>query len=445
MDVISFITKLFENGNNDINNLRSELFKYGIKTVVDDSPNIRIILYIDRYNHVHQIPRHSNENEVVSCDINPGIFNGLILCLDKSTGTWKVCCVPQNKFNYSNFSISQEIDSNIQDNLYNIYELNDGTTINLYWWSEKWIISTTRGIQMNDVEWQHISYNTILTELLTHYPEFVWDKLDKNKTYTIGFNHPKFHQFNPSGHDLTLFSIMPGKLWFIQSVHNTTFEINIKDDIKLPLQKLWNHEGSLNQLKQYCRNSMDFYIDRCEDKKENFAPHFGFTLVLKDLSNLNNKSHIMIESSLFNKIKYYMYSGRYKKILDDKNYERLSYIILYSYLTGEVNDTNSVFIKLFPQFNLILEKYDANINYIINIIAKMLSHKSEMKKIKPINPMNILILKLFKHVIVIIGGRNFKTRKDLKSEIIKYIIDGDLLSYYYPVFGKESEKMLNIL
>lgn len=441
MDVIAFIEQLFKNGDDDIDNLRSGLFKCGIKTVVehadvstnDSTKDVRIILYVDRYNHVQH------------CNINPGVFNGLIFGLEENT--WKVCCVPQNKFNYSNFSISQEINTNIRNNLYNIYELNDGTTINLYWWNEKWVISTTRGIEMNDVKWQHISYHAILTELLTHYPEFTWDKLDKNKTYTIGFNHPNFHPFNPLGYDLKSFNTAPGKLWFIQSTNNTTFEINIKEDIKIPLQKLWNREGNLNQLKQYCRQSMDFYTHHMYEinREENFTPHFGFTLVLKDLSNLNNKSHVMIESSLFNKIKYYMYSGRYKKIFDDKKYERLPFIILYSYLSGEVNDINSVFIKLFPQFNPILTKYDANINYIISIMVKMLSHKSEMNKIKPVTPMNVLIIKLFKHVIHIIGGRNFKTRKDLKSEIVKYIIDGDLLSYYYPVFGKETEKMLGNL
>lgn len=452
MDIESFIRNLFEDCNRDINVLRSKLFKYEIKTIFEknkDKKN-RIILYSDKY------PNIFNDYK----NIDTSLFNGIILEVE----TWKVICIPQNKFRHINYSITshqrlrtnsakqlQEISMNIENNLYMIYKLNDGTTINLYWWNDndgnsgdeekkhengKWVISTARGMEMNDIVWVgNISYANILHELLTQYPKFSWNKLDKNKIYTIGFNHFKYHPFRPDTNS--------GRMWFIQSINKSSnFEVNDKEDIGLPLQEIWIDDvtkSSLEQLGVLCDHSLSQYI------KYNQV-NFGFMLVSNDKSKTKHNSYIMMESSLFQKIRYYMYSKKYNKIINENEYQRIPFIVLRSYLDINVNTENSEFIRLFPQFESIFNEYDKIIIRITNILAKCLMDESEMNKLSS-DKYTLLIRRLFKYIFKFFPSSNdtrrtFKDRKSVKLEIIKYIIDDHLIYYYYPVLGKQGEEML---
>ncbi len=404
MNIGSFVCKLFKECNNDIQTLRSNLYSDNIKSVCENKENPRIIMHSDRYSSV--------------LGIQSDLINGLIVEID----TGKILCVPQKRFQYVGNKTFKTVNTGIKNNQYIIYKLNDGTTINLYW-RDKWIISTVRGMEMNDVIWMGpLSYENVLHVLLKQYP-FSWDKLDKQKTYTIGFNHPNFHPFENRG-----------KLWFIQSTNNSTLEVNITEDIGIPVQELYESKSS-ETLQKLCNIALDEYLNQRD-------VCFGFTLIHR-----NDDKHLMMESTLFKKIKSIMYSGNYKIIVDN-NYDRLLYIILKSYLDPAINTENSTFLQLFPQFSSIFKIFDKKIASITATLALCFldSANTKIENYNSPSVEHLLINKLYQHLLMIFNRpgapRKFSSRRAVKLEIIKYIIDLSLVSYYYPMFGKIMREML---
>ena len=116
------------------------------------------------------------------------------------------------------------LDRYMGQGLYDIYKVEDGTVINLYWWeyAGKWCISTTRGYDVSDVKWGAKTYTQILGELVKFYgttlPVF-HDSLDKGHCYTFGFKHIDMHPFKEGKMEYI------NKLWFIQSVELETSKV----------------------------------------------------------------------------------------------------------------------------------------------------------------------------------------------------------------------------
>lgn len=192
------------------------------------------------------------------------------------------------------------INSYISDELYDVFEANDGTTISIYYdllacdeidniiavpnddehdeHDEhnvddkpvepknvknklnvknigKWILSTKRGLDVERMVWRGSSYGTVIRDLFAVY-NFSLDKLDKNKCYTLGFKHPAFHPFqqpwgwkSETSDDNDLYDMVKPesqelswikRLWFIQSVCLETNVLSTNDDIGIPFQKSVN-------------------------------------------------------------------------------------------------------------------------------------------------------------------------------------------------------------
>lgn len=423
----SIVLSLFNNGHKSIIILRKTLFYYNIKTVFEYSneckENNRVILY------------SNSPKGKLSNNIDYSLINGLIIELT----TGKVLCMPQKRLSLYSRSSLRHLNSEDIVNDYNILKLNDGTTINLYWYhvTSTWVISTTRGMNMNDMLWiGSLSYEAILHKLLLLYPNFDWDKLDKCKTYTVGFNHPNFHPFRHG--------CLSGRLWFIQSTHNDSLKVNRTEDIGLPLQQIYKPDKIqiIDELITLCDNSLDVYLTNSDNKEDDVC--FGFILV-----NKITDKHLLVESLLFQTIKKIMYSGRYNEMIKDNNYERLSYIIIVSYLNPNINTDESLFLKLFPQFNCIFNQFDKKIKQITNILAMCflaIEKNITIDKYNSNTSIHVLIRKLHtlvKDIFKKTGSpRNFTSRSAASLEIIKYIIDENLISYYYPIFSKIVEEQL---
>src|SRR5277367_3970935 len=113
--------------------------------------------------------------------------NGLIL----EWPTWNVLALPPPVL-LPLSSIGRDYDMNE----FAIYEIKDGTTVTLYWYADRWCMGSANGIDISNYTWFDpvTTFRTALDEVLSgSCPGFDWATLNKNKSYTIGFRHNKFH------------------------------------------------------------------------------------------------------------------------------------------------------------------------------------------------------------------------------------------------------------
>lgn len=163
----------------------------------EGSPS-RVLLHSTRYNA-------RNYQVAAEC-------NGIII----DYSTWEVVYRPPELPN-SQFAVAK-VAENFVD--YNVYALNDGTVVGLYYYHGKWRISTARGIDMGDVPLfgnnnvAQVTYQQAIEiamstakmpapknleayargEVDSPQPRALrWDELDVDASYTVGFTHPAMH------------------------------------------------------------------------------------------------------------------------------------------------------------------------------------------------------------------------------------------------------------
>ncbi len=290
--------------------------------------------------------------------------NGLIL--EASNEGWRPLVIPIMSPK-SNVNTGQ-INLWLSKNLYEIYSMEDGTVINLYYYKNNWVISTARGIDMNNVVFNKLSYQEMLDQCLEKYDIYnFYDSLDKNKSYTLGFKHPDMHPFKEGLED-DLY-----KIWSIQSV-----QLNFQNFTpsrepfleKLPTQKKYTFK-TRNMHNLYTRLS-----SALEDYKNyNKKPNYGYILVSSAPETTKEFTVIMLESSLMNAIRNLWYNAAYIKYSSEKKYDKIKLILLNSYL----DDTRAeLFISLFPQYKKEFKRFDEIEVKLINDIYDSIKNKSEV-------------------------------------------------------------------
>lgn len=348
--------------------------------------------------------------------------NGLILAIeekDLSNSTIVFCrilAVPPNEFN-PHFR-NDELIKMISKKYYQVYEIQDGTVINIYFdpyyiSSEnisiiskciskykdrdneeshenknaiklinktkyklgKWTFSTKNAFDINNMIWRNHVYKTILEDTFKNYPDFSLEKLSKAKTYTIGFKHPAFHPFKQPAkwNENNSIDSWIKMCWFIQSIETTDFETinhtkSTCENIGLPFQKEININeldfkavcGILNKsLENYLRNNENLYLG----------------LILRsDKIQTGEYSDILLESTLWNEIRHMIYQIPYtvskqNRYYNSQNFKNIDFVILNSYLDFR---KKLIFISLFPQYKENYEKYDSLIENITDQIYKIL-------------------------------------------------------------------------
>ena len=132
---------------------------------------------------------------------------------------------------------------------YSIHKIQDGTTINMYWWDKcpdkvvqnthqvdtedskfqqqnAWKISTAKAYDATNLSWNSDTtykeaFESILSNTFDLEPDEFYSALDKKKCYSWGFNHTKYHPFWKG-------KIEPenkGNIWFIQWYNTYSMEI----------------------------------------------------------------------------------------------------------------------------------------------------------------------------------------------------------------------------
>lgn len=425
---------------------RSLLYKTcGIKCIIEpETKGHRMIIYSDRNSISCKSDRFKMEEQTLIRECH-----GLIIDID----TLNIICTPQKGFMYVYGRDSEKISiitRYYDDNMYMVHKMNDGTTLNLYWYNNKWVLSTLRGIEVNDMIWLgSITYQEILNEILNTYNEFSWNNLHHDRTYTIGFYHPKYHPFQALKNKM--------KAWFIQSADNLTGRLLLDENIGIPYQDKMNLI-SLNELYIKCNNelpryqqfmkNMSFQHKKKEDKlsyidQMEYDAWFGFVLKSCDEDTTGNYSHIICESSLYVIIKQLIYNSKHTKTIYKNNYDRDTYIVLRSYLDTNIHDGDSSFLTYFPQYTAIFERYHQLLSTIVDSIIMCLVNTSKRNKLSGSKyPLDCLTSLLLDDVDRYFYSRQFATRKDMKLEILKYIVTEEFIGYYYQIFAGEHKKIL---
>jgi hypothetical protein len=82
---------------------------------------------------------------------------------------------------------------------FNVHELYDGTLINLYYYAGTWHLGSARADDLTDKSYSTTAtFGQLFDEVIMEYPDFGYERLDKSRTYTIGFSHPAMHNTTTS-------------------------------------------------------------------------------------------------------------------------------------------------------------------------------------------------------------------------------------------------------
>jgi hypothetical protein len=361
---------------NTLKYLHNVLGKQGVKVVYEKETNF------DQENPVYDRLMFGTFNR--SCAFE---FQGTILSHTEGSH-YKAISVPppppvtqyQSKILYKNF-----------DKNTNIIKANDGTTVTLYYFKSKWVISTHRGFDVNTyICVAQKTYQDIIDEVLKQYPNFSYNNLDTSKCYTFGFNHSDFHPFMEN-REYKEESKNNVRAWFIQSVDLNKFNLSdpsyksYTDDIGLPIQNTVAYQ-TLKQLFYITNNA---YIDYVK----NGTVNYGYLIKI-------GSRQYLVESSLLKNIRQIFYSNKFNQLEDGLDTRK--YIIINSFL-----DTNRhvIFKTLFPQyipmFDMMMKKMDA----LVQAIVCIYSYK-DTTTFTPKNIVEIIAYELHTHIVKTVSLNN---------------------------------------
>lgn len=341
---------------------------------------MRLILRIKKNNSIHPSIYYSS--------------NGCVI----DTLKWKVVSVPPLAFNKRH--VPDIIESYFKQGLYDVLKVIDGTVVTLYYWNNRWNISSSNSYDVSSFYWiGDMTYAEVIYDLFTRvYPDVVknigvtlidnttldFSKLKKNKSYTIGFRH---HNFHPMVKD-------PEWMWNIQNVNldNNVTEFN-NGILGIPNQQIVTAVDSLDQLNHLNKSSITDAT-----RSENPVYNYGFILRSRDPATTKEFSSILLSSSLLKKIKKSIYeypSNSLKQFITHTN--RFDYIAMKNFFNKtERHDM----MKLYPQLCERFPLYSNCVNDTILCTLAIMKNK-QTNTSEPLNFQTCIITlaySLLKHI-----------------------------------------------
>jgi hypothetical protein len=357
-------TQYFMSTHSNITDACSELYSLGIKTSFNDDLMI--------FSTQHTSKNNINNTYAQEC-------NGLILEKD----TWKPLVVPPRSLR---FNIDTDASNKfLHQGLYHIYKAEDGTCFNMYFRNSgevsnndsketgRWVISTARGYDMNNVKWDSKTYQEIIAECLERIG-LTWEtftsQLNVNHCYSFGFKHPSFHKFF-EGKDTPVY-----KIWFIQSVNlETDSEKYLWASDKSPIAIINNQEvyagpvGNLRELYKLASCALDDFIGVG-------TVCYGFILRSANFEQTEYHSDLFIESILMRTIRKFWYENTIISKCHKNNWTKEKTITLYAFL-----DTSNyeLFRLLFKQYTNEMDQYAVMLNDITNLMVRLVKEPSVLE------------------------------------------------------------------
>lgn len=395
------INKVKSFGNDFLDEMIRLIHKFDVYFNYEKNKNnviTRIILRIRKNNNIHPLLYYYS--------------NGCVI----DTIKWKAVSVPPIAFNKR--QVPELIEKYYKQGLYDVIKVIDGTVITFYYWDNHWNISSSNSYDISSFYWMgDMNYSEIIYDLFTRlYPDAAencgiqlidnssldFSKLQKNKSYTIGFRH---HNYHPLKAD-------PEYMWNIQNVHLSSGKIEFNDGIQgLPNQQIINAVNSLDQLNHINKSAISDAL-----RTENPVFTYGFILRSKNPSITKEFSNILMSSVLLKKIKKNIYeypSNSLKHYITNVN--RFEYITMKNYFNKtERNDIMQLYPQTFERFTVytkcvndtilctlaIMKNKQTNSNEplnfqtcIITLAYSLLKHISKFEALDPFNKDTELILK----------------------------------------------------
>lgn len=351
----------------------------------------------------------------------PGVIMGQ---LEDGKKKFKAVSVPpsppvtqyQSKYLYRHFGKDTDI-----------IKANDGTTVTLYHFGSKWVISTHRGFEVNSYNWiAQKTYQEVVDEVLAAYPNFSYDKLDKGKCYTFGFNHSDFHPFRENKKDLGLgdLKISDGeskepedvkitkttkpdvRAWFIQSVDLAKFNasdpsyVSYNENIGLPVQE----KAMFSSLKQLFQSANNAYTEYTKNGNVNYG--YLIRIGLKQF---------LVESTLLKHIRHIFYSNKFNNL--DDAFDKQKYIIVDAFLDA---GKHTIFRTLFPQFTPQFDTLEQKMDDLVNAILRIIEVSKEDKKVEPEDIVEVVARELHEQITKTITLSN-RDKTEVTNLLYSYI------------------------
>lgn len=246
------------------------------------------------------------------------------IILEKNTN--KVICYSLNKTEKN-----LEIDK-INWNNCKIYEVFDGTQIRLYYYNNKWIVTTARCINANKSKWNYMkTFYDLYKDV-----QINTDKLDKNNTYTFILRHVE---------NRIISNIKENQLIHIHTRNNRTFE-------------------EINEKIEGIKTKEEIYFENYED----------FNKELKN-GSYDTRGYIIH----YDNKKYLFETDEYKYVKKLKNNHRN---IIYEYLELIQKKKYYEYLEYFPEKEILFKNVENQLNELTNIIHNYYIKKNITKEIK---------------------------------------------------------------
>lgn len=321
--------------------------------------------------------------------------NGLVI----DAVTWKALAVPPFAFNHR--PSFKQVENHLNDKLYDIIKIDDGTVVTLYNWNDPergktWSMSSSNGYDVSSLYWfGPLNYSEVIYDLSVRlYPEFAkesgmelvdkrltFSNLDTRYCYTFGFRH---HNFHPMVSD-------PERIWQIQ-VANTSYGCpkimfnrfteaglpHVPSQQILPDEDIYprlvvNDRFKISKLQSMLSSAVDDVValaavDPLDAALESIGAgpstppvhNYGYILRSRDPRKTKECSDVMIESPLLARVRKIIYERAPKQIRDSlSSEERLEYNALKAFLTPT---ERSEFISLYPEWKDKFRKYEEFVN-----------------------------------------------------------------------------------
>lgn len=317
---------------------------------LEKAPRFKIILSSNRHKADYNVPLVRQAN-------------GLIILFEHDNDNI-TCRTLVDPINDTSNNFDKTMEEFFSQDLYDIYKIKDGTMFTLYWDGE-WLYATKNNVNIYNMKWRGHIYGDIIQDVLKQYPDFDLSKLDKTKSYTIGFKHPAFHPFGQPAE----YTNTPDETskWIKEAWAIKPVEIpGLPAQEVIPKEKLITtkmNKGYLYSALKQCADTLKKYLDGGD-------PFFGFILRSKDVAKTGKYSDVLLESALWNSIRKSIYQlpyipNRTLRIKQSQNFKNFTRIIVDSYLNF---NKKNLFIKLFPQFQSYYDKLAAAQQYTIDEI-----------------------------------------------------------------------------
>ena len=282
-----------------------------------------------------------------------GLFSSIIIGINRNKRNYKILSVMPEHIKY----VDGMLDDVIFGKNTTVTLADDGTIFNLYYYNGRWQIGSRNGYSIGKYQCvDNKTYREIIDDVLSLYPEFQYNRLNKNKCYTLGFRHSDFHQFVENNDS----QFINARAWFVQSVdikklNNGEIAIANKETIGLPYQSNIIFENK-EQLLNSAKTAMVDYI------ANNNHTNYGYII-----------GSVYVESSLMKNIRKMFYEDISNNRTNIKRYRLLTHALtsedreLYTVLTGT---DNTVFKEIDNKLSILYEAAVVIYNCIKNKVNK---------------------------------------------------------------------------